>query len=237
MQRASWMFVVIAAAVACGKKSSDGLPPATEWQAPTVGGGGGPTMGGGAAANPHAGVPGAPPLGGGGGDPHAGVPGAPPLAGSDGSDPHAGVAGAPAMGGGGVDVAQLGLPPPDPTRPVDPTKFIGGTIDVPAALRAKIPTGAAIFVAVRAQDPSSGDGSGPPIAVDKLEATGTWPMTWKVTEAQAMIGGTGFQGKVVVSVRFDQDSDAMSKQPGDITGKAAATIPAANVQIVLDTTL
>jgi len=44
-------------------------------------------------ADPHAGVPGAPPLGGGGeADPHAGVPGAPPLGANNGgeADPHGG---------------------------------------------------------------------------------------------------------------------------------------------------
>ncbi|MBL8623662.1 MAG: hypothetical protein JNK64_20305 [Myxococcales bacterium] len=231
----------------CDKKKPDGLPPATDWQAPAAGssvpmpstGGGGP-----AAADPHAGVPGAPPIGGGmGADPHAGVPGAPPLGGGgDGSDPHAGVPGAPPIGGGGgggggVDVAQMGLPAPDPTRPMDPNKYLAGTIDAPEALRAKIPAGAAIFISVRTRDAATGQGVGAPIAVDKLVASGTWPMTFKLTEAQAMIGGTGFAGSVVVSARFDQDSDAMSKQPGDVTGKAEATIPSAGVKLLLDTTL
>ena len=52
-----------------------------------------------------------------------------------------------------------------------------------------------------------------------------------------MIGGTGFAGSVVVSVRYDQDSDAMSKQPGDVTGKADAAIPSAGVALILDTVL
>jgi|JI10StandDraft_1071094.scaffolds.fasta_scaffold01145_5 hypothetical protein len=224
----------------CDKKKPDGLPPATDWQAPAAGssvpmpstGGGMPSTGGGmpGAADPHAGVPGAPPLNGGGGgggaDPHAGVPGAPPLNGGGGGG-----------GGGGVDVAQMGLPAPDPTRPMDPNKYLAGTIDAPEALRGKIPAGAAIFISVRTRDAATGQGVGAPIAVDKLVASGTWPMTFKLTEAQAMIGGTGFAGAVVVSARFDQDSDAMSKQPGDVTGKTDATIPSAGVKLVLDTTL
>jgi len=251
MKRATTLAVVVVALAACDSKKSnkDGLPPATDWQAPAGGAAGpmpdraGPSMGGGVAAvDPHAGVPGAPPLGGGGGDPHAGVPGAPPLGGGGGgSDPHAGVPGAPPLGGGGggggVDVAALGLPAPDPSRPIDASKYLSGTIDVPAALRAKIPAGAAIFIAVRSRDPGTGQAAGAPIAVDKLAAPGTWPLAFKLTEAEAMIGGTGFGGPVVVTARFDQDSDAMSKQPGDITGKADAVIPSAGVAIVLDTAL
>lgn len=58
-----------------------------------------------AAGDPHAGVPGAPPLGDAakaGGDPHAGVPGAPPLGGSKTGDPHAGLSGGGGMPGGGM---------------------------------------------------------------------------------------------------------------------------------------
>lgn len=232
MKRALVSALVLSSALAaCDRKKPDGLPPATDWQAPAAAPGGpapsGPAMGaaGGHTADPHAGVPGAPPLGGGamGADPHAGVPGAPPLSGAE--NPH---------GAGGVDVTAMGLPAPDPDRPIDPTKVLEGTIDLPPALRAKVPAGAAIFISVRPLDPASGEGRGAPVAVDKLVATGTWPLAWKLTEAQAMIGGTGFAGDVVVSVRFDQDSDAMSKQPGDITGTLKATIPQKGLQVVLD---
>jgi len=236
MKRALISVLVLALPLAaCDRKKPEGaLPPATDWQAPAPGGGAapmGPAIGGGGAGggDPHAGVPGAPALGAGGAvDPHAGVPGAPPLNGNEANSPH---------GGGGVDVAAMGLAAPDPDRPVDPSKVLEGVIDVPDALRSKIVAGAAIFISVRTVDPASGEGAGPPIAVDKLIATGTWPMPWKLTEAQAMIGGTGFTGNVVVQVRFDQDSDAMSKQPGDITGKLKTTIPASGLKVVLDTTL
>ena len=52
-----------------------------------------------------------------------------------------------------------------------------------------------------------------------------------------MIGGTGFAGDVDVAARFDQDSDALSKQPGDITGMVKATIPAKGLVIPLATVL
>lgn len=241
MKRAlvSALLVLVPSLAACDRKKPEGaLPPATDWQAPSPSAGGatGP-----AAVVGGVGVGGGGAVGGGGGDPHAGVPGAPPLGGGGGgggADPHAGVPGAPPLGGNAaVDVAAMGLPAPDPDRVVDPAKFIAGTIDVPAAMRARVPAGAAIFISVRTLDPASGEGRGAPIAVDKLVATGAWPLAWKLTEAQAMVGGTAFGGDVVVSVRFDQDSDAMSKQPGDLTGKVKATIPSAGLAVVLDTTL
>jgi hypothetical protein len=37
--------------------------------------------------------------------------------------------------------------------------------------------------------------------------------------------------------RYDQDSDAMSKQPGDVTGQLRVKIPAVNVKLALDTVL
>ncbi len=232
MSRRAWFAIAACAALtACGKKEPSGLPPAETWQAPVppgsnAAGGGAPTgpPAGGAASNPHAGIPGAPPLGGGGGDPHAGVPGAPPIGGGGG-------------GGGGVDVGQLGLPPPDRTQPVDPRKFLEGTIVLAKDKVARVPAGSAVFISVRKIDPTSGQGAGAPIAVDKLVATGTWPLPFRLTEAQAMIGGTGFAGDVMIMARFDQDSDAMSKQPGDIMGMVKATIPAKGLTLDLATVL
>lgn len=219
-----WFALAVSAAVlGCDKKAPSGLPPAENWQAPvpspSQAGGGGPTAAApaSAASDPHAGIPGAPPLSGGA---QGAAAGAPPMA-----------------GGSGVDVSQLGLPAPDRTRPVDPNKFLEGQIEVGPDHAGKIPSGAAIFVSVRKLDPATGQGAGAPIAVDKLVATGSWPLSFRLTEAQAMIGGTGFSGDVVIGVRFDQDGDALSKQPGDITGTAKASIPAKGLAIQLSTVL
>ena len=245
------LLASVAAAVGCSRKETKGLPAATDWQAPAAGGGrampGVPT-GRTAPADPHAGVPGAPAIG--RPDPHAGVPGAPPLGdgaggmGGAAGDPHAGVAGAPPLGdglamgdhgaGGGLAVDQLGLPPPDRTRPIDESKFLAGTVSAPPAHQGKIPAGAAIYLSVRPAD-AAGQPAGKPVAVDKLVATGAWPLHFRITEAQAMVGGTAFGGPVVIAARYDQDGEAMSKQPGDITGTARATIPADGLVITLDT--
>src|SRR5690242_7504410 len=98
-------FLVVAAALtalaACkDKNKSDGLPPAQEWSANT--GAMAPANPG--ANNPHAG---ANPHGDDGDQPGGGnmPPGHPPI-----DNPH----------GGGTNVAAMGLPAPDPNRPINP---------------------------------------------------------------------------------------------------------------------
>jgi hypothetical protein len=221
-------YIVIAAALAaftaaCKDKSkSEGLPPAQEWSAntgnltpaPQPGGGAMP----GAGANPHAGMGGA-----NGVNPHAGVPG---MGGAD--DPHAGLD----MGGGSPDVAKMGLPPPDPNRKIDPTRRVKGLIKIHAKAKDRIAAGGAVFVTIKKAGPD-GQPSGPPLAVDRL----TWqqdPLPFEMTEAQAMIAGTELVGDVVVTARYDQDGDAISKQPGDIVGVAKVKVPADNVNVTLD---
>ena len=176
-------LVVIAAVLvsltACEKKKNEGLPPAQEW-----GGNPGdmpPVQQQGKPANPHAG------MAMGGADPHAGVDMNNPHAGIDMSNPHGGE-------GGGVDVEKMGLPAPDPSRPIDDALFVGnwgGTDDLP----------------------------------------------FEMTEKQAMIAGTELTGDVVVTARYDQDGDALSKQSGDITGSIKVKIPADNVTLTLDEVL
>lgn len=230
-------LVALAAATAivvggCESKKPEGLPPAPDWQSPPAGAGSMPPS---MQPNPHAG---------GRIDPHAGVAGAPPLGGGSmgggAADPHAGIPGAPQMGGahgGGVDVAAMGLPEPDPNRPIDPTKVLTGTVALGKAHAGKVPAGSVIFLAVRQADPSTGQGVGMPMATDKLVVGASWPIAFRIDETKAMIGGTGFSGDVVVMARFDQDHEARSKQPGDIVGQVRATIPSGDLNITLDQVL
>jgi hypothetical protein len=91
-----------------------------------------------------------------------------------------------------------------------------------------------VFVIVKKAGPD-GAPMGPPVAVDKL----TWadPLPFEMTEAQAMIAGTELTGDVVVTARYDQDGDAMSKQPGDVVGSIKVKIPADKVTLTLDDVL
>lgn len=225
MSRVAFVAVLFVAAVGCDKKP-EGLPPAKTWSSGS--GSGAPP----AANDPHAGVPGAPRIGGpsagGGADPHAGVPGAPPLGGPGGGSPHGGAA------PGGVDVTQLGLPAPDPSRPIDPNRYLEGTITVAGAHAGKVPPGGTIFLYVKAVDPATGNGVGMPMAADKLTASAAWPLTFRLDESKMMIAGTQLAGDVVITARYDQDQEARTKDPGDISGQVRAQVPAKGLTISLD---
>jgi hypothetical protein len=224
------------AATGCHKKTQDGLPPATDWQTPAGAASSAeavphlpPGMSG-MARNPHAGLD----MGGDPSNPHAGLD-----MGGDPSDPHAGLdmGGDPhnPHGGGGTDVTKLGLAAPDPDRPIDPSHRVAGTIRVDAKAKDRVKPGTAVFLTVKRAGPD-GTPSGPPLAVDKLTWSGDG-IAFELTEAQAMVAGTALSGDVVVMARYDQDSDALSKQPGDITGQVRVKIPADHIKLTLDTVL
>jgi hypothetical protein len=221
------VIVALASLAACdkGKGEAKGLPPAKDWNAnvgdlPPVEQQGAPDPHGG---NPHAGMD-----MGGGDNPHAGVD----MGGGD--NPHAGVdmGGNPHGASGGVDVAKLGLPAPDPNRKIDPSHVVKGMIKVHAKAASRVAAGGAIFLIVKRAG-ADGSPTGTPLAVDKL----TWAkdgVPFEITEQQAMVAGTELTGDVVVTARYDQDGDALSKQPGDIVGTARVKIPANNVTVTLD---
>ena len=231
-------------AVACSKKEKDekqGLPPAGEWQAPAntpsaPGVGKVAPPPGVPNTNPHAGMAGAQ------GNPHAGMAGAQgdPHAGMAGAqgNPHGGMAGAQGNphGGNTVDVESLGLKPPEADRKIDPDKYIKGTIKPTAETKVGIPKGAVIFLSVKRANPKTGEPMGAPLAVKRLRLS-TWPVWFNLTEEDAMIAGTRFEGEVVVTAWADQDQDAISKSPGDVLGTAKATIPVKDLEVRLDTVL
>ena len=213
MLRITSLCLIACALLGCERKrQAAGLPPAQNWSEGAGSASAMPsTAGAGGPANPHAGV--------------------------DMNNPHAGVD-MSGGGGGGVDVTKMGLQGPDPSRPVDPNKYVRGVIKTSAELKDKVKPGTAVFVTAKKADPSGQPMPGPPLAVSRLEwpAAGT-ELAFQLTEADQMIQGTQFAGEVVVAVRYDQDSDALSKQPGDLTGLQKVAIPAKDVTITLDTML
>ena len=211
-------MVLLGAIGACSKKNDDkkALPPASEWQAPETTPAPGTPV-------PGTSAPGVPSTA-----PHAGVAGA-------NADPHAGVPGAPGAQGG-TNVEALGLEAPSTDRAIDPNKYIKGSIKPTEETKVGIPTGAVIFVSVKRANPETGEPQGAPLAVKRLRLS-TWPVWFNLTEEDAMIAGTRFEGEVVVIAWADQDQDAMSKMPGDVVGQVKTTIPAKDVEIRLDTVL
>lgn len=227
------LFTCVVAACSRDKgRNAEGLPPATEWKQDPTGamvqmdkqgelpppppGMAGAQAGMGMGANPHAGM-------GGAADPHAGL-------GMDPSDPHAGLD----MSGGGASSVPP-IPAPDPNRPIDPTRYVKGVIKIHPKAAARAQAGLPVFVMVKRVD-AAGAATGMPLAAEKL----TWQngdLVFELTEADQMVQGTQLTGDVMVTARVDQDGDASSKQPGDVTGETRVTLPADNVQIVLDTIL
>lgn len=208
-----YLPIVVLALVGCEQRKGPGadMKPAESWNAP-----------GGEAAeadpdDPHAAL-GVGAARGAADDPHAG------LDIDHGGDPHAGVD----MTGPG------GLPAPDPDRPVDPNKFLKGKIALGKGVSLpRAPASAVVFLSVRPAD-AQGNSAGPPLAVDVLPP-GKFPMAFELTEAKAMIGGTAFAGSVLITARLDQDQDVDTRQPGDLSGKIKATIPAGDLVLTLDT--
>jgi hypothetical protein len=234
MGRTLAIALALCAAAACSKKKQDqGLPPAQEWSAdPSA-----IPQGGTAQANPHGETPDM-------NNPHAGVDMNNPHGGGDPTNPHAGVdMNNPHAGvdmnnphaGGGADVSQLGLPPPDPNRAIDPTHHIKGVLKIHPKAKDRVKPGTAVFLIVKRAD-DSGQPTGTPLAVDKV----TWTQDgqpFELSEKQAMIAGTQLTGDVVVIAHYDQDGDAISKQPGDVMGQVKVKIPADNVNLFLDDVL
>jgi hypothetical protein len=218
----------------CSKKTQDGLPPATEWQASAESAPASP------AAIPHFTPP--PGMGGAKGNPHGGLDMSDPsnphagLDMGDPSNPHAGLdMDDPSNPHAGTDVTKLGLAAPDPDRTIDPSHRVAGTIVVDPKVKDRVKPGTSVFLIVKRAGPD-GAPSGPPLAVDKLSWSNDG-VPFELTDAQAMVAGTELTGDVVVMARYDQDSDALSKEPGDITGQVRVKIPAENVKLSLDTVL
>jgi len=198
----------VAALAACSNQGApgQGLPPATEWNAPVAAseesdpGMASPS----GMANPH-----------GMDDPHAGLD----MGG---------------MEGFGDDL--LPLPPPDPNRAIDPSKYLRGVIVVGDAVKGKLNPEHPVFLSVKPWSPAIQAAAGPTLAVDKL-AHARLPAAFELTEANAMADGTQFAGQVVITAHVSQTGDALARVPGDLIGTAVATIPADQIELVVDTVI
>jgi hypothetical protein len=223
-------------AFGCEKNSSaetEGLPVASDWSAPSpmasdvpgheAGGHGSHGR------DPHAGMDM-------GGDPHAGMDmGGDPHAGMDmgmgghGGDPHAGMD----MGG---DPRMAMIQPPDPDRPIDESKFLTGTITASRDVADKIKPGAILFISAKPVNPVTGEIIGGPLAAERIDIK-SLPIEFKLSERNAMSAGTRLDGDVLIHARVDGDGDAITKEPGDVTGELRAKVPADKLSLVLENVL
>jgi hypothetical protein len=101
--------------------------------------------------------------------------------------------------------------------------FIYGEISLNDAVKDKIKPGSVLFVIVRRYAPEGQKGM--MIAATKLDGVtkDKFPLRYVVKQSDAMMGAP-LVGKVRVSVRVDQDGDAISKQAGDVIGEAKEAI-------------
>jgi thiol-disulfide isomerase/thioredoxin len=112
-----------------------------------------------------------------------------------------------------------------------PDHLIRGTISFGA--RNGLVPGTAILVIAKQAD-AHGEPTGPPLAVVKLTYGGA-DVPFVLDDSKAMIAETALTGDVVVTARYDQDGDPITKQPGDLTGRIRVTVPATDVKLVVDT--
>jgi hypothetical protein len=136
-----------------------------------------------------------------------------------------------------------GLPPPPPPTPAPGSgepemvpaapaarETISGTIVLPAAHRAAVKKGDTIFLVAR-----KSDGPGGLLAVQRLQA-GDFPMPFTLSNRDAMIPGTAFEGPIAITVRVDKDGDPITRRKGDVFGQASGIkVGAQDVKVSLDT--
>ncbi|WP_428332113.1 c-type cytochrome biogenesis protein CcmI/CycH [Novosphingobium sp.] len=116
--------------------------------------------------------------------------------------------------------------PADPTQPVQGGTIVG-RIEVAPALAQQIKPGQVIFVVARDAE------SNRPIAAVKLAAPAHFPLNFQIDGSNVMIAGSTLGTQVKLTARADQDGDAMSKTPGDVTGEMAAPIPVPAHDVIL----
>jgi hypothetical protein len=148
-----------------------------------------------------------------------------------GGDPHGGMGGGGAHGGGGMG----GMTSPQP-GPLDPSTVLAGTIEIADALKDKVKPGDVLFLSVKPVDPATGEiVKGPPLAVDRADVRGEWPLSFQLSNQNQMVQGTKLEGNVAIVVRLDRDVDAITRQPGDLEGVLKTTPPQQTLKLVIDT--
>jgi hypothetical protein len=144
----------------------------------------------------------------------------------------------------GAERAEEGPPtlPPAPGRGAPPLAAeasgaadgppIRGTVSVADELAGRLPPGAVLFLIARR------DGAGPPLAAQRI-ASPRFPLEFSLGPGDRMLETLPFAGELQISARLDADGNAMSRQPGDLEGRAGAAVSpgASGVAIVLDEVL
>jgi len=127
--------------------------------------------------------------------------------------------------------------PPQKASAVAPTaansaQTISGKITVDAKLKDKIDNQATLFIIAR----PAGGAAGPPLAVKKIDKP-SCPLSYSLGHENVMMQGTPFAGPINITVRLDKDSNAVTREAGNLLGdykKNPVTVGSQNVDIILD---
>ncbi len=97
---------------------------------------------------------------------------------------------------------------------------VSGTIELDPGLIDSVKKGSSLYIMVRRA------GERMPLAAKRIPVLDAkmFPFKYIVTPADVMMKGTVLTGDVTVDARLDQDGDAISKQPGDVTGKTEKAV-------------
>ena len=109
---------------------------------------------------------------------------------------------------------------------------IRGTISVAPELAGRVPAGAVLFLIARR------GGAGPPLAVQRIPQP-RFPLEFSIGPQDRMIQAIPFAGELELSARLDADGNAMSRQAGDLEGRASHPVEpgASGVAIAIDSVL
>ncbi|MFI5350866.1 MAG: hypothetical protein ACHQ2Z_15060 [Elusimicrobiota bacterium] len=103
-----------------------------------------------------------------------------------------------------------------------------GLVKLSPSLKDPWPEGAHVFVVAR------GEGGGPPFAVRRYDNVKP-PFAFALGPDNQMMADMAAPKRLIVTVRVDQDGDAMTRQLGDLeSGPSAPVPPQASLEIVVD---
>lgn len=89
--------------------------------------------------------------------------------------------------------------------------LVRGRIEVDSKLA--VPENATLFIMGRPVE-----GLGPPVLVKRIQPV-SFPLDFSLTGADRMMQGVAVPSDLTLSARLDQDGDAISRTPGDLTGE------------------
>jgi hypothetical protein len=122
-------------------------------------------------------------------------------------------------------------PAPPPANTAAPAAGSDHVIEGTLLLPSSAGSGVAIFIVAK---PVTG---GVPLAVAKLVYAGGGSIAFHLDDNDTLESGATLVGDVVVTARYDQDGDAITKQPGDLVGSASVHVPAHAISIHVDRSL